>query len=175
MTIKCIVILLLMSFSANSVAGPWEDFKDEFKGLMENLTTFGEEAERDYTLDQLAKLHRDLFKIERSKEDLVFILKNPDIYSENFEDTLADARESTESARDRLKDLGDKVARLSESASVIEQILSETLRERKAWLSKVDLSNATTNKDLIKDGESAIKAISHSRKSLEKYLREAKN
>jgi hypothetical protein len=90
MKIKHLLIFLLLLSPSVSVAGPWEEFQNEFKQLMDGLTQFGEEAERDYTLGQMAKLHRNLLRVERSKEDLVFILENPKIYYGNLAETLAE-------------------------------------------------------------------------------------
>ena len=171
MKIKFIFLaLIFVSFSAN--ANPWKEFKSGFKDLMEDLTEFGKEAERDFTISQLTKLHRDLLRIERSKEDLVFILKNPNIYYENLEETLLEAKESTESARNRLKNIRNRVALLSESASLIEQTLSDSLMARKSWLSQIQLSNPRIGGALFKDAKLAIKSLKYSRKNLEKYLRD---
>jgi hypothetical protein len=171
MKIKHLLIFLFLFYPSVSVAGPWEEFQNEFKQLMDGLTQFGEEAERDYTLGQMAKLHRDLLRVERSKEDLVFILENPKIYYGNLAETLAEAIESTESSRERLEEIGNKVAVLSKNASELEQILSDSLRSRKSWLSQVDLSNARGSDHLIDEGKQAIKALRSSRKKLEEYLR----
>tara|TARA_R110001599_G_scaffold353550_1_gene593747 strand:- start:1820 stop:2359 length:540 start_codon:yes stop_codon:yes gene_type:complete len=168
---KVLIPFMLILFSSSVLAGSWDDFKSEFEDLMEGLIKFGEQAERDYTLGQLTKLHRDLLRIERSKEDLIFILKKPNIFGDNLEETLTEAKSSTESARNRLKNIGDRVARLSNSASQLEQILSESIRSRKSWLSQVDLSNARSSKHLIEEGEKAVKALNSSRKALEQYLR----
>ncbi|MBA6340970.1 hypothetical protein H4J59_08210 [Colwellia sp. MB02u-10] len=174
MKIKNLLIFLFLFYPSVSVAGPWEEFQSEFKQLMDGLIELGEEAERDYTLGQMAKLHRDLLRVERSKEDLVFILENPNIYYENLAETLAEARESTESSRKRLEDIGNKVAVLSKNASELEQILSDSLRSRKSWLSQVDLSNVRGSDNLIDEGKHAIKALRSSRIKLEEYLRLAK-
>ena len=171
MMIRQIAFLLLMSFSASVLAGPWNDFKNEFKDLIEEMSSFGDEAERNYTIGQLTKLHRDLLRIERSKEDIIFILNHPGIFEDNKSEILIEAKQATESARTRLKNIGDRVARLSEHASTIEQILSNSLRSRKSWLSQVDFSHSTHSEYLIEEGEMAIKSINYSRKHLERFLR----
>ena len=70
MKIKHLVIFLFLFYTSVSIAGPWEEFQSEFKQLMDSLTQFGVEAERDYTIGKMAKLHRDLLRVEQSKEDL---------------------------------------------------------------------------------------------------------
>lgn len=170
---RAVFFIFVMIFSSSTLASPWEKFTSEFKNLIESLSQLGDVAERDYTLGQMTKLHRDLLNIERSKEDLISILENHEIYKDNLSDTLSAARSSTESARERLYNIRYKVTLLSESASELEQILSDSLRSRKSWLSQVDLSNARNGKHLILEGKQAIEALKSARKELESFLRQS--
>ena len=168
-----VAAMMLLGLSSHSVtAGPWEDFERSFSAFMARLATVGDEAAREYVLDQLTKLHRDLFLIERNKQYLILGLERPGLVDENISEVLEDLKDRTKDARERLQGIGDRVARLSSDASKLENQLNEALRSRKYWLFRInvtDLQNSNL-RQLLTEGRAAVKAVHDSRIELEGFL-----
>jgi len=171
--IKFVGAVMLLGMSSHPVsAGPWAGFPQDFIALMRSVATIGDEAAKDYVLGQLTKLHRDLYLIERDKQYLIQLMERPGLVDENVSEVLKDLKDTTEHARERLKGIGDRVARLSADASRLETHLNEALTSRKYWLSRINVNDPRdSNLDqLLAEGRTAIKAVHDSRIELERFL-----
>ena len=171
--IQQITWLLLILLSQPVQANAWDDFGDSFQQFLTKLDDMRSTAEKEYTIDQLAKFHSDLFFIEKKQQYLILMIENPGMIDNNLTPSLKALRQKTNAARYKLKNIGKKVYSLSKDIKKLRTQLYRLTHSKKYWPSKIkkqDIPDYHLEHYLLTEGKSAFQITRNSRKALENFL-----
>jgi len=166
-------LLFLLSFQTAS-AGPWQDFGETFNLFLQKLDNLKTTAEKEHTIDQLARFHSDLYFIEKKQQYLILMIENPGMIDNNLAASLKALRKKTNAARYKLNKIGKKVLSLSKDVKSLRSQLYRLTHSKKYWPSKIkkrDIPDYHLEHYLLTEGKSAFQITHNSRKALETFLK----
>jgi len=172
--IQHITCLLLFLLSQPGHANAWDDFGDSFQKFLAKLDDMRTTAEKEYTIDQLARFHNDLYFIEKKQQYLILMIENPGMIDNNLSPSLKALRQKTNAARYKLKKIGKKVLALSKDVKSLRSQLYRLTHSKKHWPSSIrkqDIPDYHLDHYLLTEGKSAFQITHNSRKALENFLK----
>ena len=167
-------LLLLLLICQPAHADTWDDFGDSFQQFIKKLDNMNTTAEREYTVDQLAKFHSDLYFIERKQQYLILMIENPGMIDNNLSVSLKALRQKANAARYKLKKISKKVLTLSQDIKKLRKQLYRSTHSKKSWPSKIrkhDIPDYHLEHYLLTEGRNAVEVTHRCRKILEEFLK----
>lgn len=171
---KLIISLLILLLTQTVHAGPWQNFGTEFQSFLTKMDNMKGTAQKEYAIDQLSKLHRDIYLIERHQQYLILMIENPGMIDINLSASIKALRIKANAARGKLKKIGKKVSVLSKQANKLQKQLYRSAHSKKVWpssIKKQDIPDYHLEHYLLTEGKSAYQITHNSRKELEEFLR----
>jgi len=138
-----------------------------FSDLLRPFQEIGATAEKQYLIDALTNLNRNLFDVEQDKRYVVIALRRRPLVSGELRRTSVSIVEKIHALRESLKDLGPKL-RLAYRAGADESIelLSDALDERKNFADNLgQVTEATADRNIL-EAQAAIQALSQAQRKL---------
>jgi len=171
---KLFISLLIILFAHTGHAGPWQNFSTEFKPFLSKVDSMKGTAQKEYAVDQLSKLHRDIYLIEQHHKYLLLLIENPGMIDRNLSTSIKALRIKSNSARSKLKKIGKKASALSKQANKLQKQLYQSSYSKKIWpsnIKKQHIPDYHMEHYLLTEGKNAYQSILNSRQSLEEFLR----
>lgn len=171
---KLIIALLLLLIMQPAHAGPWDDFGASFQTFLNKMDKMKSTVKKEYAIDQLSKLHRDLYTLEKHLQYLVLMVENPGMIDNNLRQSIKALRSKANAARTKIKRIGKKVRRLSRQASKLQKMIYRLTYSKKIWPSnirKADIPDYHLEHYLLSEGKNAFQKTHNARKALETFLK----
>lgn len=173
-TLRHLASILLVLLPIQPVtAGPWEDFGKTFGLFIQQLDGMQTTAKKEYTIDQLSRLHKDLFQLEKKQEYLILMLEKPGMIDNNLSSSIFALRKRANAARGKIKRIGKKVPSLSKQTNKLQKQLYRSTHSKKSWpssIKKYDIPDYHLDHYLLTEGKNSLQITHDSRKALEKFL-----
>jgi len=172
--LKLIISLSILLLTPTAHAGPWQNFGAEFQSFLTKMDDLKGTAQKEYAIDQLSKLHRDIYSIERHQQYLILMIENPGMIDINLSASIKALRIKANAARSKLKKIGKKVSMLSKQTNKLQKQLYRSAYSKKVWPSKirkVDIPDYHLEHYLLTEGKSAYQITHNTRKELETFLK----
>lgn len=171
---QTITYFLLFLLTQPLYAGTWNDLAQSFQQFITKLDNMPSSAEKEYAIDQLARLHSDLYFLEKKQQYLIIMIENPGMIDNNLAASLKSIRQKTNAARYKLKKVGKKLLALSRDIKKIRSQLYRSAHSKKLWPSKIrkqDIPDYHLEHYLLSEGRNAAQATHRCRKTLEEFLK----
>ncbi|MDH5394070.1 MAG: hypothetical protein OEY11_12850 [Gammaproteobacteria bacterium] len=174
MKFKLVTSLILLFFIQTANAQSWKDFGAVFQVFLEKLDTVKVSSGKEYSVDQLSKLHRDLYALEKDQQYLVIMMETPGMIDNNLQVSLEGLRSKSNAVRTKIKRIGRKLSALSKQSSKLQKMLYRLTYSKKFWPSKmrkVDMPDYHLQHFILTEGRNAYQVTHNARKDLEEFLK----
>ena len=171
---KLFISLLILLMTQTAHAGPWQNFSTEFKVFLSKVDNMQGTAQKEYAIDQLSKLHHDIYLIEKHQQYLLLLIENPGMVDINLSASIKALRIKSNSARSKLKRIRKKVPALSKQANRLQKQLYRSAYSKKVWpsnIKKQHIPDYHMEHYLLSEGKDAFQAMFDSRKLLQEFLK----
>jgi len=172
--IRSITTLFLLLIMQIAHAGPWEDFGSEFQSFLTKMDDMKGTVKKEFAVDQLSQLHKDLFALEKQLQYLVLMVENPGMIDNNLSSSRKALRKKADSVRTIIKRIGKKVPSLSKQTRKLQKLLYKSTYSKKIWPTKIrkaDIPDYHLEHYLLTEGKSAFQITHNARKALEEFLK----
>jgi len=172
--VKAITPLFFLLYLQTANAASWENFGTEFQSFLTKMDNMKGTVQKEYAVDQLSKLHRDLYAFEKHQQYLIVMIENPGMIDNNLSPSLKALRSKANAARAKIKRIGKKVKSLSKQASKLQKMIYRLTYSKKNWpsnIKKADIPDYHLDHYLLTEGKTAFQKTHNARKALEEFLK----